>query len=159
MTPILFEKSCPSCKETRAISEFHKDKRNKTGYTSWCNVCRRKNAKKWVKENPDKAYRSRRNTCLKRNYNITLQEYESLLVAQNHSCAICKTKSPGGRGGIFVVDHCHKTNVVRKLLCTKCNCAIGLLNEDPKLFEAAKNYIKEYYAQVNSYGEQDEDLI
>lgn len=139
-----FSKKCPSCNLTKVPEEFHKDPRNKTGLTSWCNLCRREKTKEWIKNNPDKAKRSRRNTTLKRLYGITLKEYENMLIKQKGKCAICQTTEPGGVGNKFVVDHCHKTNNIRALLCGKCNCAIGLLNEDPILFDAAKKYLESY---------------
>lgn len=82
-----------------------------------------------------------------------------MLQVQDYSCAICKTKNPGGAGNTFVVDHCHSTGKIRKLLCGKCNCAIGLLNEDPLLFDAAKKYLEEYYRQIEECGVSDADLI
>lgn len=139
-----YPKKCPKCNETKLPEEFHKDLRNKTGLTSWCNVCRREKNKEWIKSNPEKAKRSRRNTALKRLYGITLKQYEQMLTEQNGMCAICKTTDPGGVGKKFVVDHCHNTDKVRSLLCGKCNCAIGLLNEDPLLFDAAKQYLERH---------------
>ena len=100
--------------------------------------------KEWIKNNPEKAKCSRRNTNLKRLYGITLKDYEKMLQDQQSTCAICKTTDPGGAGKKFVVDHCHSTDKVRALLCGKCNCAIGLLNEDPLLFDAAKQYLQNY---------------
>jgi hypothetical protein len=41
------------------------------------------------------------------------------------------------------VDHCHKTQRVRGLLCRRCNAAIGLLSDDISRVEAALNYLKE----------------
>lgn len=137
-------KKCPACNQTKIPEEFHKDPRNKTGLTSWCNACRRAKNKEWIKNNPDKAERSRRNTTLKRLYGITLKDYEYMLHEQQGMCAICKTTDPGGAGKKFVVDHCHSSDKVRALLCGKCNCAIGLLNEDPALFDAAKQYLEHH---------------
>jgi len=156
-----FSKTCPACRLIKVPEEFHKDLRNKTGLTSWCNSCRREKNKEWIKNNPEKARRSRKNTTLKRLYGITLKQYETLLAKQGNVCAICKTNDPKGKG--FVVDHCHVTQKVRQLLCNKCNCAIGLLNEDPNLFDAAKKYLeqhqKEYYNQIDEFGQSDPDLI
>lgn len=153
-----FTKKCPACNQLKLPEEFHKDPRNKTGLTSWCNKCRREKNKEWIKKNPEKAKRSRRNTTLKRLYGITLKEYENMLLKQQGMCAICKTTDPGGAGKKFVVDHCHASDKIRALLCTKCNCAIGLLNEDPKIFDAAKKYL-EYYKQIEEMDEYDADLI
>jgi len=85
------------------------------------------------------------NAGLKIKYGITLEEYEQMLKNQNQCCKICKSKKPGRKGvKRFAVDHCHKTNKVRGLLCMSCNTAIGLLNENPVLFDAAKQYLEEY---------------
>jgi len=34
-------KECPSCEQTLPVSEFHRDKRHSTGYTSHCKSCKR----------------------------------------------------------------------------------------------------------------------
>lgn len=67
--------------------------------------------------------------------------YEALLKKQNNGCAICGEK-PEKRP--LSVDHCHKTGRIRGLLCQKHNVAIGLFNEDPILFDAAKQYLEQY---------------
>jgi hypothetical protein len=41
--------------------------------------------------------------------------YEQLMVIQNERCAIC------GRKWELVVDHDHRTNFIRGLLCRGCN--------------------------------------
>jgi DNA-binding sugar fermentation-stimulating protein len=33
----------------------------------------------------------------------------------------------------LVIDHCHNTGKVRKLLCTNCNVAIGMFKENPRI--------------------------
>lgn len=144
MMQILSPKVCPKCQKLKEPKEFHKDPRNKTGLTSWCNVCRRAANKKWRENNPDRVRDSARRTNLKRIYGITLEEFNSLLKEQNNQCCICKTKNPKGKGDRFHVDHCHTTGKVRGLLCGKCNCAIGLLNEDINLFLSAKEYLEKH---------------
>jgi len=59
--------------------------------------------------------------------------------AQNGLCGICSTKHER-----LHVDHCHKTGRVRKLLCIRCNAAIGYLNDNQELVTAALIYLKEY---------------
>lgn len=80
---------------------------------------------------------------IKRRYGISYEEYEDILEQQNNCCAICKSDtSQNNRAtrGLFV-DHCHTTGKVRGLLCSKCNHALGLLNDDIDLLKAAMDYL------------------
>jgi hypothetical protein len=78
-------------------------------------------------------------------YGLTEADFEKLLIAQGGRCAICKTDDPPnhGKGGKsrWHVDHDHKTNRVRGLLCFKCNIGIGHLNDDPLVVMSAINYL------------------
>lgn len=69
--------------------------------------------------------------------------YAALLDDQDGGCAICGTTEPGGSyGRNFAIDHCHQTGVVRGLLCSHCNRAIGYLRDNPKLCRAAAEYLE-----------------
>jgi len=41
------------------------------------------------------------------------------------------------------VDHCHNTNKVRGLLCSRCNTALGLLKDDENTILNALMYVRE----------------
>lgn len=97
---------------------------------------RAKNAK-WRKGNPERV----RSYNLERMYGITHADYEAMLDAQDHRCAICGGIEPGGRGKHFHVDHCHDTEKVRGLLCTSCNIGIGYLKENPSILQSAIDYL------------------
>jgi hypothetical protein len=64
---------------------------------------------------------------------------EKLLREQNGLCAIC-SKILKGRD--MCADHCHKTGVVRGLLCRTCNSGIGQLSDDPNRLERAAQYLR-----------------
>lgn len=81
-----------------------------------------------------------------REYGITSEQYESLLRGQNYGCAICGTKStgvkePGKKERSFMIDHCHKTGVVRGLLCHHCNLGIGQFRDRSDLLSKAIAYL------------------
>lgn len=63
-----------------------------------------------------------RNDRLQRQYSITEQQYEQILKKQNGRCAICNCQQHYQR---LSVDHCHKTGMVRGLLCMHCNRGLG----------------------------------
>lgn len=78
--------------------------------------------------------RHNRRVALKRRYNMTLEDYDALLIQQNGLCALCdkppKGKAPNGkRDARLYVDHCHKTGRIRGLLCYRCNSALGALGD------------------------------
>jgi hypothetical protein len=75
-----------------------------------------------------------------RKYGITLEQYDALLASQNHRCAICPSNSPKAKNG-WHVDHDHKTNKVRGILCHHCNTGIGLLGHSSERLKAAATYL------------------
>jgi hypothetical protein len=85
---------------------------------------------------------------LRRNYDLSLEEYARMLHAQNYVCAICEqpeTRLGGdGKPVSLHVDHDHKTDKVRALLCYKCNSALGSMGDDPTRLRAAIRYLEKH---------------
>ena len=98
----------------------------------------------WRNANPDKA----RNTELKKSFGITLMQYDAMHDAQNGRCKICgELETAVGADGAprrMPVDHCHKTGVVRGLLCTACNRALGLFKDSSTVLKNAVKYLAEF---------------
>lgn len=57
-------------------------------------------------------------TMVAKVYGLSPAEYDALLDRQGRRCAICRAKPKSKR---LAVDHDHKTNEVRGLLCSRCN--------------------------------------
>lgn len=76
----------------------------------------------------------------RRRYGIEPEQYESLLVKQAGVCAICGTK-PNGK--TLAVDHCHKTQKIRGLLCLNCNSLLGHCKDDPSRLLKAIHYLSQ----------------
>ena len=82
-----------------------------------------------------------------KDFGLTLAQYNQMLVAQNGVCAICKKPETAIRDGellALAVDHNHKTNQIRALLCGNCNKGIGNLQESPELLITAAQYLKSF---------------
>lgn len=78
-----------------------------------------------------------RDKHLRTRYGISLNEYRHILLAQSGVCAICEVE----KNEKLHVDHCHKTNKVRGLLCGACNRALGLVKDDVRTLTNAIVYL------------------
>ena len=92
--------------------------------------------------NPDKV----KNGHLKRNYKITIEKYNEMLLSQNMCCAIClqEEKSLDNRKNKsrdLAVDHCHETGKVRGLLCWQCNTSLGKFKDSIEILQRAIDYL------------------
>ncbi len=128
---------CPKCDKEKEISDFNKDKHTAFGIAIYCRVCTGKKSSVRYKN----FKRNHKNTQLKSNYGITIDEYEKLLDKQNGCCAICGRPDNGKR--LMCVDHCHSTGEVRGLLCNNCNLGLGNFIDNVELLENAVKYLKQ----------------
>jgi len=120
---------CQDCGEDLDINPVYK---NRIYRQSRCRNCFNKRFNGRYKEQV-------REFCLKQDYGITIEDYNSLLNLQDGVCAICKQESLDKN---LAVDHDHTTGEIRGLLCQKCNQAIGLLKESPDLIMNAYEYLE-----------------
>ncbi|WP_416972557.1 endonuclease VII domain-containing protein [Streptomyces sp. 4F14] len=85
-----------------------------------------------------------RNARLKATYGLTGEEYQRLYEAQGGRCAICQET----RKTNLAVDHCHKTEAVRGLLCARCNSQLLArgARDQPEVLRRAADYLEDYPA-------------
>lgn len=133
------------------ITNFYKSKA-KGIHDSWCKICFKlrvsKRRAERNKANPEVAKQKRqarrgksRDEQLRHKYGITLYQYNARLHIQDHKCAICFKHKSEFKDGL-VVDHCHKTNKVRGLLCPKCNAGLGFFKDNTLTITAAIKYLE-----------------
>lgn len=126
---------CRGCKRTLPTEGFPRDATKASGHGSMCKDCKRDRA-------GDRREYFRTYHLAERG--MTAETYDELLNAQDGVCAICRepeTLVRRGRVERLTVDHDHETDVVRGLLCHRCNTAVGLLRDDPDLLRAAILYL------------------
>lgn len=76
-------------------------------------------------------------------YGLSPSDYDALLEAQSYQCKICMYPHIEEKQKRLHVDHCHATNRVRGLLCSRCNRGIGHFRDKPSLLTAASKYLEE----------------
>jgi len=143
--PINGKKICAKCGKEKPIEDFYRER-------SPCKACRYlaanawrlRNLEKvaaqtraWHKRNPERSSDMYRRRKYK---NLDWGDFDRMLKEQDGKCAICGETDPRGRGG-FHVDHCHKTEKIRAILCHNCNLGIGNLQHDPRILRAALEYL------------------
>ena len=77
---------------------------------------------------------------------VDAARYQEMLREQNGVCAICHQPETApdkasGKTKDLAIDHCHKTGKIRALLCSNCNRALGLFNDDVELLAKAHGYV------------------
>jgi len=71
---------------------------------------------------------------------FTAELRERLLAEQGGVCAACGADDPGSHNG-WHVDHCHKSQAVRGVLCRACNLTLGYVKDDPERLELLLAYL------------------
>jgi len=141
---------CSHCKIENSSQEFYKDNNSKNGLRSHCKPCHKdsvnrsqiKHRDRYIKNYQKSNERHKvsgytREWSLKEKYNISLEDYNILLVNQNNVCAICQKVSNKN----LQVDHDHKTGEIRGLLCWTCNMALGYLYDSTENLNTAIQYL------------------
>lgn len=79
---------------------------------------------------------------IKKRYGIEREQVWSLLSRMCYSCGICGLQLDDN----WMIDHCHKTNRVRGILCRKCNSGLGQFGDDVSRIKRAAEYIRRFLA-------------
>lgn len=107
----------------------------------WCKECLAETRK--AHYNADKI----RDRNLRQNYRgFTSSDYDALFTKQGGVCASCnkRQKQP------LHVDHDHKTGMVRGLLCSGCNTALGHLQDSPVIIQSLLHYVLQHSEQAKN---------
>jgi recombinational DNA repair protein (RecF pathway) len=138
-TPIT--KRCCYCKKQVPITEFHCWSRGRFGKANACKPCTLAYQREYNKDPKN----TRRNTLLKNR--ISQDDYDEMVRQQGGGCAICGRTSQSKRNSrqkqmSLCIDHCHKTGVIRGVLCDKCNIGLGAFKDNPALLHRAAEYLE-----------------
>ena len=82
---------------------------------------------------------------LKKNFKLLTRReklyiYDLICDFHGEQCMICGKERVNRR---LHIDHCHKTNKIRGLLCHWCNRGLVWFKDNPELLRNAANYLEE----------------
>lgn len=155
------EKFCTKCDRTQPVEHFNRHSGTRDGLQVWCKPCmyaagaksrKARAARPEVQERRRELQRSAYQRTYQSNYynnswfrrrlkkfGVTVDAYAAMFNAQGGCCAICG--APDVAEGRLNVDHCHRTSVVRGLLCGACNRGLGHFADSPGRLLAAVTYL------------------
>ena len=163
--------TCKRCRNVVPIDLMKQDKRNSSGYSSYCKTCHQAASVAWQKANPQRLNDARRKRYLRKKlagalpprfhdsdrvrwqnlqrlYGMGKEQYLAAFAGQHGKCAICSTHQDQ-LAKALAVDHdhgcCAKTPTCGKcnrgLLCGHCNTALHALERDADWRSAALTYL------------------
>jgi hypothetical protein len=111
-------------------------------YASTHQEVRRPYLRQWRKKNPEK----QRRYDLSYHYNLTGKELDSLTKWARGHCAACGILLIRIGTGLSegCIDHNHKTNKFRAVICGRCNRALGLVKDKIDVLKKLIRYLKEH---------------
>jgi len=127
-------KSCCDCKQSKSLNQFYLS--NGKYPHPRCKSCEIKfnysaSRKKYI--SGDYSYIDKN---LKTRYGLSEEERNKWFRLQP-DCEVC--------GEMMIkphIDHSHSRNVIRGLICNRCNLMIGMAKDDPNILLAAADYLK-----------------
>jgi hypothetical protein len=109
------EKTCPCCKKSKLVDDFHKNKSRKDGVAAYCKSCKSEKRKTEYWANPEENRRLSAEQTRKTRYGITGPEYHKMVSDQKGVCFLCgnpENSKQKSTTRLLAVDHCHKTGRV-----------------------------------------------
>ena len=110
-----------------------------------CKKCQQRinnrKTKEYREERNRTIYRDRRRDwVLRKKYGITLEKYHEILAAQGGGCGICGVVPSKEHN--LPVDHDHKTDLIRGILCQRCNRALGSIGDTVSAVGRVLTYLR-----------------
>ena len=128
------ERICTQCDKLFTLGA------NSNRYKFCSDECTRLNKNEYMSNWGQEHKELLRDRYLRKTYGIGSDEVERLLTLQGDTCAICGRDEPTGNG--WHVDHNHATGSIRGVLCSKCNQALGLVDENKETLKKMLRYLE-----------------
>ena len=132
---------CRVCKkEKNLVDDYYLSRKDPTLPSSYSYECKDCAVKRTTAYNKKNAY-GVRSRYLKRNYGISLEDYELMIGDQNNCCAVCKAIEAGGKfNKRFMIDK-SPSGTVRGLLCNSCHTIVKEVGDNLQTLESMIEYL------------------
>lgn len=130
---------CKKCGVEKVLSNFGKDA-NRPSHRTTCKDCRYKSRDHESEKRRHREYMKKRRESdpdgLRINWERSVYgaAKEDICIKE---CQIC------GSQDRLCIDHDHGTGAIRGVLCTKCNSAIGMMDDSVEKLQAAITYLRD----------------
>ena len=128
------DKECKKCELTKPLASYRNTYNRKKDGTKLpqirgeCLDCERSYARK----NTFKYIRG-----------ITIEERDAMFKEQDYRCKCCGSFESFSKKG-WHVDHCHRTEKIRGVLCANCNIALGQVDDSVLHLKHLITYLEMY---------------
>lgn len=129
-------KRCPACDSYKEEEEFPVYGIKRKRVCAYCFTCEMARKRKYDLNK----------------YGLTIECFDKLDKVNDSTCWICGMRAKG----VLHVDHCHRTNHVRGLLCRFCNTLLGGINDDINI---ARNIQKNIVAYLEDGGQKVKEVL
>lgn len=151
-------RQCGVCREEKPVDQFYARPSARGGVLvprERCKTCHSTTMRAWrqAKKNNVAAWQAQkaaqrlanevqRKQRKLRFFNISIATYEQLLVRLGPYCNICGLPEQRADRKRLSLDHDHSTNIIRGLLCSRCNTLLGLARDEIGRLERAAAYLR-----------------
>jgi hypothetical protein len=127
-------KYCTQCGQLKEYRDFYLIyKKGKQDYQAACKECMKASARAWYHANKERARESNKRTIARLKYNLEGEQYNAM--QKIFACEVC------GSTERLHIDHDHLTGKVRGKLCSNCNSALGMVNDNVRTLESLIAYL------------------
>ena len=136
--------ACKKCIAAQTLRYYTKNKEKvretKRRYIANNRDQERARQRNWRNRRRDHVRERKTAYCLRTKYGISVSDFDAMMTKQASRCAVCDLLFTAGRKPH--VDHDHKRNTVRGLLCGSCNRALGLFGDSRFNLARAVKYLE-----------------